>query len=199
MLRLLYSAGMRYRKEAVIDMEKAAEMLTNAVKGFHGRFKIMYGQICVRVDKKVYLSTGGNKILERRPKDYMEIMQNMYLWNPLDYHGLYGYDPLPKGKKSVVSVAQVNPVQGDVEANIAIIAEKAAAAAVGGSELIVFPELMLTGPVDAAGAAKLAECVQGASVDKVIDISMKYHIYIVAGMVRSIAATAANVLQNVCL
>ena len=71
MLRLLYSAGLRYRKEAVIDMEKAAEMLTNAVKGFHGRFKIMYGQICVRVDKKVYLSTGGNKILARiRPDEY---------------------------------------------------------------------------------------------------------------------------------
>ena len=144
---------------------------------------LMYGEVDIEVARAKKFGEGGNKILERRPKDYMEIMQNMYLWNPLDYHGLYGYDPLPKGKKSVVSVAQVNPVQGDVEANIAIIAEKAAAAAAGGSELIVFPELMLTGPVDAAGAAKLAECVQGASVDKVIDISMKYHIYIVAGMV----------------
>ena len=44
-------------------MDKAAELLTNAIKGFHGRFKIMYGQICIRVDKNTYLSTGGNKIL----------------------------------------------------------------------------------------------------------------------------------------
>ena len=113
----------------------------------------------------------------------MDMNLNAYLWNPLDFHGLYGYDPLPPGKKSIVSVAQVNPVKGDVDANIAIIAEKAAAAAAGGSELIVFPELMLTGPVDAAGAKQLAESAQGASVDKVIDISMKHHIYIVAGMV----------------
>ncbi|MBR2706047.1 MAG: class II aldolase/adducin family protein [Mogibacterium sp.] len=46
-----------------MDMDKAAELLTNAIKGFHGRFKIMYGQICIRVDKRVCLSTGGNKML----------------------------------------------------------------------------------------------------------------------------------------
>ena len=58
-------------EEAVMDIEKAAEVLTSAVKGFHGRFKIMYGQICVRVDKKVYLSSGGNKILARiAPEEY---------------------------------------------------------------------------------------------------------------------------------
>ena len=108
---------------------------------------------------------------------------NQYLWNPLDFHSLYGYDPLPPGKKSIVSVAQVNPVKGDVEANIAIIAEKAAAAAAGGSELIVFPELMLTGAVDADSAKALAESAEGDSVYRIIDISMKHHIYIVAGMV----------------
>ena len=42
---------------------KAIVELSNALKGFHGRFKKMYGQLCVRLDDKTYLSTGGNKIL----------------------------------------------------------------------------------------------------------------------------------------
>ena len=54
-----------------MDIGKSEELLTNAIKGFHGRFKVIYGQICIRVDKDFYLSTGGNKILaEIVPEDY---------------------------------------------------------------------------------------------------------------------------------
>lgn len=63
-----------------MDMDKAAELLTNAIKGFHGRFKVMYGQICVRVDKKTYLSTGGNKILAGIGPDEYEICDMKSGW-----------------------------------------------------------------------------------------------------------------------
>lgn len=56
-----------------MDREKAAEQLTNALKTFHGRFKVMYGQLCVRVDKGTYLSTGGNKILADITEDSYEL------------------------------------------------------------------------------------------------------------------------------
>ena len=56
-----------------MDKEKAAEQMTNALNGFHGRFKIMYGQLCVRVDSKTYLSTGGNKILADISEDSYEL------------------------------------------------------------------------------------------------------------------------------
>ena len=56
-----------------MDKEKAAELLSNAVKGFHGRFKVMYGQICIRVDKNSYLSTGGNTILAQITPDLYEL------------------------------------------------------------------------------------------------------------------------------
>ena len=46
-----------------MDREQAATLMENALKGFHGRFKRMYGQLCVRVDDNFFLSTGGNKIL----------------------------------------------------------------------------------------------------------------------------------------
>ena len=56
-----------------MDREKAAEQLTNALKGFHGRFKKMYGQVCVRAGKDAYLSTGGNKILAEIDEDSYEL------------------------------------------------------------------------------------------------------------------------------
>lgn len=46
-----------------MDKERAVTELNNALKGFHGRFKKIYGQICFRVDEDSYLSTGGNKLL----------------------------------------------------------------------------------------------------------------------------------------
>lgn len=46
-----------------MDINQAAEMMTKALNGFHGRFKAMYGQLCVRVDSNTFLSTGGNKVL----------------------------------------------------------------------------------------------------------------------------------------
>lgn len=63
---------LRCGEEVIMDIEKAAERLTKAVKGFHDRFKIMYGQICIRIDKKTYLSTGGSKILAGiLPEEYV--------------------------------------------------------------------------------------------------------------------------------
>jgi len=145
--------------------------------------KIMYGELDIEKARSKSFANGGNKFTERRPKQYMELLSNSYLWNPLDFFTLYGYDPIPKGKKSKISVAQVRPVIGDVAANLKMIKDKVAIAAADGSELIVFPELTLTGLVNAAGAKSLAEEATGESVNKLIDISMKHHIYIVAGIV----------------
>ena len=30
---------------------------------------------------------------------YLNLPTDPYLWNPLDFFGLYGLDPLPKGKE----------------------------------------------------------------------------------------------------
>jgi predicted amidohydrolase len=84
---------------------------------------------------------------------------------------------------SKISVAQVNPIKGDVEKNIGIVRARTAEAAAQGSELIVFPELMLTGLVTGNEAKLMAEKSTGDSVNKLIDLSMQHRIYIVAGMV----------------
>ena len=56
-----------------MDRDQAAVMMTNALKGFHGKFKLMYGQLCVRVDDYTFLSTGGNKILAEIDEDSYEV------------------------------------------------------------------------------------------------------------------------------
>ena len=56
-----------------MDRDQAALLMSNALKGFHGRFKRMYGQLCVRVDENTFLSTGGNKILAEISEDDYEL------------------------------------------------------------------------------------------------------------------------------
>lgn len=56
-----------------MDYEKEIVLLENAIKGFHGRFKKMYGQIAMRIDDATYLSTGGNKVLSEIEQSEFEL------------------------------------------------------------------------------------------------------------------------------
>ncbi|MDR2077313.1 MAG: hypothetical protein LBP61_10370 [Desulfovibrio sp.] len=155
--------------------------------------QIMYGEVDIAKARAKSFANGGNKYLERRPKEYMEIMHDTYLWNPLDFFRLYGYDPLPAGKKSSISVAQVRPQSGNVAANVAMIKDRAAQAAAQGSDLVVFPELTLTGlPSSPDQAKKLAETAPGPSLDALIDCAMKHRLYLVVGMVEKDGARFYN-------
>ncbi|MBR0399853.1 MAG: class II aldolase/adducin family protein [Mogibacterium sp.] len=49
--------------------DQGSILLLNAIKGFHGRFKKMYGQISLRLDESTYITTGGNKILSELTED----------------------------------------------------------------------------------------------------------------------------------
>ena len=84
---------------------------------------------------------------DRRPEMYLNLPTNPYLWNPLDFFGLYGMDPLPKGKKSMVSIVQMNTTN-NVKQNLKKIFKHLQIAKDNHSELVVFPELALTGHLD---------------------------------------------------
>ena len=56
-----------------MDRDQAATIMANALRGFHGRFKRMYGQLCMRVDEYTFLSTGGTKILSEISEDSFEL------------------------------------------------------------------------------------------------------------------------------
>lgn len=56
-----------------MDYETGSQLLENALKGFHGKFKKMYGQIALRLSEDTYLTTGGTKPLSDITPDYFEI------------------------------------------------------------------------------------------------------------------------------
>ncbi len=143
----------------------------------------IYGTIDINKAREKKFENGMGKFTSRRPKEYMELLSDPYLWNPLDFIPLYGHDPLPKGKKSKVSVCQINSTANNMDININKIIAESEKAALGGSELIVFPELSLSGRVTEKNAWNMAIDEQSTQMSKIIDCAMKNRIYIVFGAV----------------
>ncbi|HDL8058293.1 TPA: amidohydrolase, partial [Yersinia enterocolitica] len=116
---------------------------------------------------------------QRRPDYYQSLLSDSFLWNPQDFFGLYGQQPLPPGKQSRITVAQFCST-AQVEGNLAtIIAMTEEAVLQQSSELIVFPELALTGYL--AGAAH-AQTKDGPAVQALARLAMTLRVYLVVGM-----------------
>ncbi|MCP9627927.1 amidohydrolase [Rhodopseudomonas palustris] len=122
----------------------------------------------------------GEKVFaKRRPELYAELMSNSFTWNPGDFFRLYGYQPIPKGKVSQLAVVQFAP-SDDPAANLATIERHARdLLARGKPELIVYPELALTGLGDPAARA---EALEGPTVAAFTRLAMKLRTYLVAGI-----------------
>jgi len=115
---------------------------------------------------------------QRRPDLYPLLMSDSFLWNPQDFFGLYGHRALPAGKISRISVAQFAP--GDrIADNLAIIIQLAAQTVErDGSELVIFPELALSGrntPRDNALSLDAPE------IAELTALAMQLGIYLAAG------------------
>ncbi|MFX8347047.1 nitrilase-related carbon-nitrogen hydrolase, partial [Acinetobacter baumannii] len=87
---------------------------------------------------------GETVFAQRRPELYPELLTDTFSWNPRDFFGLYGHESWPPGKASRICVAQFSPGD-DAGQNLGEIAALARKAAADGAELVVFPELALTG------------------------------------------------------
>ncbi|MEA4894926.1 MAG: nitrilase-related carbon-nitrogen hydrolase [Oscillospiraceae bacterium] len=144
---------------------------------------IAYGEVDLDKARDKSFEGFGHKLKDRRPRDYMDITLDPYLWDPLLGHGLYGHDPLPAGKVSKVAVAQFAPKPRDLEANLQRIETKIKTLTASGAELIVFPELTLTGFVSAQEAKALADTVPGKATDRLLDMCYKYRVYLVIGLI----------------
>lgn len=120
----------------------------------------------------------GQKVFnDRRPEMYMNLPTDPYLWNPIDFFGLYGLNPLPKGKKSKITVAQINSTN-EIENNLNKIINLSFNAKKEGSELIVFPELALTGHLS---GSKNAQTIDSPTIKKLMNFSNMHNLYICFG------------------
>lgn len=125
---------------------------------------------------------------QRRPELYLELLTNTFSWNPRDFFGLYGHAPWPAGKVSRVSVAQFAPTS-DVAANLERFAALAEQAKGEGAELVVFPELALTGLAD---PARSAQPIPGPAIDRLRELAAKLKLHIVCGLAEWAADTIYN-------
>tara|TARA_B100001057_G_scaffold217127_1_gene217314 strand:- start:892 stop:2640 length:1749 start_codon:yes stop_codon:yes gene_type:complete len=114
---------------------------------------------------------------DRRPEMYLNLPTDPYLWNPLDFFGLYGLDPLPRGKESLISVVQMNSTN-DVKKNLNKILSHLDDAKNNLSELVVFPELSLTGHLNKNKSALSSDSPE---ILKLAKYANKNDIYICCG------------------
>jgi len=133
-------------------------------------------------DKRLTPGRREDKLADRRPDAYGNLTLNTYLWRDWDFHGLYGLRPLPAGRKSRVAVAQFAPQPGQIEINLDRIAAFAEFHA--GVDLLVLPELAVTGPIaDRSSAEKVASAIPGPATDRLHEIAVQSAKYLIAGLV----------------
>ena len=94
-----------------------------------------------------------------------------------------------------VALGQMECIVGDKEANLAKMEEMAKRAREEGAELIVFPELSLTGYVCRDLFYELAEPVPGPSTERVAELAKREDIYVVFGLPER-SPVSASVLYN---
>lgn len=127
---------------------------------------------------ELHLPTTQPQLLKRRPELYQRLMTNSFVWNPQDFFGLYGCDPLPTAKDSRVAVAQFRP-QDDVTANVKSIRLWAEQAKTRGAELLVLPERALTGVEGMSNALAL----NAAPIEMLVKLAVELDIALLTGFV----------------
>ena len=96
----------------------------------------------------------GDRLADRRPEEYVTLLQNTYLWEPLRYHGLYGLGELPPGQLSCVGILQTDLQEAlpdfapdRVRSLHTLIETLMRDHAPARPDILVLPELMLPGPL----------------------------------------------------
>lgn len=116
----------------------------------------------------------------RRPELYRDLQINTYLWNPRDFFTLYGNDPIPPGRPSVLAAVQQDATS-DSAANVARIRDAFLETADAGADLVVFPELSVSGPPSAG--ADYAESIDPEGILKpLLDSAASRGSYLVIGI-----------------
>jgi predicted amidohydrolase len=92
----------------------------------------------------------------------------------------------------LLAAFQMEAIAGDVDTNLAMIADAAAQASSGGAEVLVAPELAVIGYGAGDAIRDLAEAADGAQVASLTDIAAKNSITLVAGF----AERAGDAIYN---
>ena len=117
---------------------------------------IVYGQVDLAQARNKHWGAdsqeaSGDRLADRRPDMYTEIVQNTYLWEPLRYHSLYALGELPPGQLSCTGVLQVRLQDFTTQSQKEILqvlqdTVRTLIKDVAQPDILVLPELVLPGP-----------------------------------------------------
>ena len=166
---------------------------------------IVYGELaCPQAGQRVWRYADmveGYPLADRRPSEYLSLLSNHYLWEPLRYHSLYALGELPPGQLSCVGIVQMElpaRVKGSSEEAInelqRLLQTSLRDNAPASPDVVVLPELILPGPIPAGVTGSLSPEVwrqhfqQGAieipgpETDALVKIAAQSQISIVLGV-----------------
>jgi predicted amidohydrolase len=95
-----------------------------------------------------------------------------------------------------VSLAQISSKRGDKEANLKKMEETTAKAKAQSADLVIFPELALTGYVIRDQIYELAETIPGPSINRMEKLARKTGLHIVFGMPEQSEKTRATLYNT---
>ena len=163
---------------------------------------IVYGEVDLRQCRdKSWGPPGeeltGNCLADRQPAEYMMLVNNTYLWEPLRYHGMYGLGELPPGQLSCVGIIQTNlqeiaahPHQDKLQTLRGMVESLMNDHAPARPDVLVLPELFLPGPVPPNHIeADIRAHFQNAAIDLrgpetsiLVELARKFQISLVLGV-----------------
>jgi predicted amidohydrolase len=154
---------------------------------------IVYGEIDLeRTRRRTFAAgTADDKLVDRRPNAYTSLALHTYLWNPLDFHRLYGENTLPEGDRTRVAAVQWTPsrdhgaVQQLDDVTLEGLRTPIRTAAADGATLVVLPALPLLtrAPRTADEAASIAESLDGATARHLSAMAGDLGIHLVGSLI----------------
>jgi predicted amidohydrolase len=139
----------------------------------------------------------GNRIADRRPAEYLTLVNNTYLWEPLMFHGLYEMGELPPGQLSCVGIVQseLSAFKGGAAGSPLDMLMGMLRATLrdydsARPDVLVLPELVLPGPLPAnrppaeAIAAMQAGAIEvpGPETAALVALATEFQISLVLGV-----------------
>src|SRR5579884_2711341 len=134
---------------------------------------IVYGEVDIRRSRdKRWGGNGeiiGDRLADRCPAEYVSLVNNTYLWEPLRFHSLYSMGELPGGQLSCVGILQIDhssfvssprtPATQSIPRLVHNLLQENAQVS---PDIVVLPELLIPGPVPAAGQTLVNHFREGA-------------------------------------
>ncbi|HZS78073.1 MAG TPA: nitrilase-related carbon-nitrogen hydrolase [Ktedonobacteraceae bacterium] len=163
---------------------------------------IVYGEIDLEQSRKKRWGSSwqneGDRLADRRPEEYITLVHNTYLWEPLKYHSLYDMGELPPGQLSCVGFLQLDlhnfPLRASKETAIYHLTDLLRSTLrdldPARPDVLVLPELLLPGPFPEEESSidpvdymrEGAISVPGSETDALAALAAEYQLSLILGI-----------------